>query len=120
MLDDEVSNILENLDVNLTNLELICRFCKKPHDFEKERELRLLGKKKKNEIERLEEEVKNNRDELLDHLLDNEDKFSKLLTDLKYEKHDTSCIIHVLIIYYYTFIYVSLECMNIMDLIMHC
>ena len=46
MLDDEVSNILENLDVNLTTLELICRFCKKPHDFEKERELRLLRKKK--------------------------------------------------------------------------
>ena len=40
-------------------------------------------------IERLKEEVENNKDDLLDHLLDNEDKFFKLLTDLKYEKHDT-------------------------------
>ena len=44
MLDDEISNILENLDVNTTTLELRCRFCQKPHDFEKERELRLLAK----------------------------------------------------------------------------
>ena len=35
MLDDEISYILEKLDVNLTTLELRCRFCEKPHDFEK-------------------------------------------------------------------------------------
>ena len=27
MLDDEISNILEKLDINLTTLELRCRFC---------------------------------------------------------------------------------------------
>ena len=45
--------------------------------------------KKENEIERLKEEVENNKDKLLDHLLAGEDKISKLLTDLKFEKHDT-------------------------------
>ena len=59
MLDDEISGILEKLDVNLTT-------CKKPHDFEKERELRLLAKEK-NEIKRLKEEVKNKEDELLNN-----------------------------------------------------
>ena len=37
MLDDEISDTLEKLNVNLTILELRCKFCKKPHDFEKER-----------------------------------------------------------------------------------
>ena len=35
MLNDEISGILEKLDLNLTALELRCSFCKKPHDFEK-------------------------------------------------------------------------------------
>ena len=39
MLDDEISNILEKLDVHLPILELRCRFCEKPYDFEKESEL---------------------------------------------------------------------------------
>ena len=43
-------------------------------------------KKRINEIKRLKEEPENNK--LLDHSLDNENKFSKLLTDLEYEKHD--------------------------------
>ena len=73
MLDDEISDILEKLDVRFTTLELRCRFCKKLHDFKNERELRLLAKEKINEIERPKEEVENNKDELLDHLLDNED-----------------------------------------------
>ena len=60
MLDDEISDIIEMLDVNLTTLELRCRFCKKPHDFEKEKELGLLAKEKINEIERLKKEVENN------------------------------------------------------------
>ena len=58
----------------------------KPRDFEKERELRLLAKER-NEIETLKEEAEN-KDKLLNHLLDGENKFSKLLTDLEYEKHD--------------------------------
>ena len=77
MLHDEISDILEKLDVNVTTLKLRCGFREKPHDFEKERELRLLAKEKINEIE------------LLDHLLNGETKISKLLTDLEYEKHNT-------------------------------
>ena len=38
MLDDEISNTLEKLDVNLTTLELGCSFSKILHDFEKEKE----------------------------------------------------------------------------------
>ena len=47
ILDDEISDLLEELDVDLTTLELRCKFCGKPHDFKRERELRLLAKKKK-------------------------------------------------------------------------
>ena len=50
ILDDEIYDILEKLDVNLTTLELRCIFCEKPHDFEKETELRLSAKEKINEI----------------------------------------------------------------------
>ena len=63
MLDDEIIDILEKLDENLTTLELRCRFCKKSYDFEKETELRLSAKEKINEIERLKEDVKNQEDE---------------------------------------------------------
>ena len=35
MLDDEINDILEKLDVNLTTLELRCIFCEKPYDFKK-------------------------------------------------------------------------------------
>ena len=34
MLDDEISNILQKLDVNLTTLELRGRFCNKRYDCE--------------------------------------------------------------------------------------
>ena len=88
MLDDEINDILEKLDVNLTTLKLRCIFCGKPYDFKKERELRLSAKEKINKIEGLKEEVENNEDELLDYLLDGETKASKLLNDLEYEKHD--------------------------------
>ena len=64
ILDDEINNILEIINVNLTTLELRCI------------------------IKRLKEEVENNEDELLDYLLDGETKVSKLLNDLEYEKHD--------------------------------
>ena len=84
MLDDEINDILEKLDVNLTNLKLRCIFCGRPYDFKKERELRLSAKEKINQIEGLKERV-----ELLDHLLDGETKVSKLLTDLEYEKIET-------------------------------
>ena len=70
ILDDEVSNILEKLDLNLMSLKLRCKFCEKPYDFKKERQLRLSAKDKINKIERLKEKVENNEDELLDHLLD--------------------------------------------------
>ena len=53
----------------------------------KKKELRLLAKERINEIETLKEEAKS-KDKLLNHLLDGENKFSKLLTDLEYEKHD--------------------------------
>ena len=79
MLDDEVSNISEKVDLNLINLKLRCKFCEKPYDFKKERELRLSPKEKMNKIEGLKEEVENNEDELLDHSLDGETKISKLL-----------------------------------------
>ena len=69
MLDDEINDILDKFDVNLTTLELRCIFCEKPHDFEKERELGLLAKEKRNKIEGLKEEVEDKEDELLDHLL---------------------------------------------------
>ena len=46
MLDDEISNILEKLHVNLTTLKLRCKFCKKPYDFKKERELTLSAEEK--------------------------------------------------------------------------
>ena len=84
MLDDEVNNILEKLDVNLTTLITKCNFFEKSDGFEcveKDRELRILTKNK-NEIKRLKEEVKNSEDKLLD----SETKISKLLTDLEYEK----------------------------------
>ena len=63
MLDDEIKNILEKFDVNLTTLELRCIFCEKPHDFEKERELGLSAKEKNNKIEGLKEEVENKEDD---------------------------------------------------------
>ena len=43
-MDDEINNILEKLDLNLTTLKLRCIFWGKPHDFEKGRELRLSAK----------------------------------------------------------------------------
>ena len=46
MLDDEINDILEKLDVNLTTLKLRCIFCGKPYDFKRERELRLSAKEK--------------------------------------------------------------------------
>ena len=66
MLDDEISKIIEKLDVNLTNLELRCRFCESSHNVEKERELRS------------KEEVENNKDKLLDHFIDGEANITKL------------------------------------------
>ena len=51
MLDHETNNILENLYAYLTTLITKCEFFEKPFNFEcveKERELRVLAKKKKN------------------------------------------------------------------------
>ena len=86
MLDDEINDILEKLDVDLRTLELRCNFLEKRHDLEDKIELRLSAKNRINEIKRLKDETKNKKDELLDDLLDNENKFSKLLTDLEYER----------------------------------
>ena len=86
ILDDEISNILEKLDVNLTTLKLRCKFCKNPYDFKKERELRLSAEEKINEIERLKEKAENNRDKSVDYLLFGENNLSKLLVDLQYER----------------------------------
>ena len=49
ILDDEISDFLEKLDVDLTTLELRCKFCEKLYDFKKERELRSSAKVKKNQ-----------------------------------------------------------------------
>ena len=85
MLDDEVGNISEKLDANWTTLVLRCTFFK---TFGKTIwRLRLSEKDKINEIT-LKEEAENNKDKLLNHLLDGENKFSKLLNDLEYQKHD--------------------------------
>ena len=46
ILDDEINNILEKLDVDLTTLKLRCIFLGNPYNFEKERELRLSAKEK--------------------------------------------------------------------------
>ena len=89
MLDDEINDILEKLDTNLTTVELRYIFCEKQHVFEKERELRLSAKERINKIKRLKEEAENNKDKLLDYLLDDENKFLKSLNDLEYEKHDS-------------------------------
>ena len=53
ILDNEINDISEKLDVNLTTLELRCIFCEKPYNFKKERELRLSAKEKINKIEGL-------------------------------------------------------------------
>ena len=87
MLDDEINDILEKLDQNLTTLKLICIFCGKPYQLKKERELRLSAKEKITKTEGLKEEVENNEDELLNFLLDGETKVSKLLSYLEYEKN---------------------------------
>ena len=82
-----VRYILEKSDADLTTLITICKFFEKPEDYgcaEKERELKNISKKRINEIERLKEEVKSNEDKLFDG-----EKISKLLTDLKYEKHSS-------------------------------
>ena len=88
MLDDKINANLEMLYEGLATLELRCRLCKKPHDFNKEKKLRWSTKTWINEIKRLKEEAKNNNWKLLNHLLDRENKFSKLLTDLEYEEHN--------------------------------
>ena len=88
MLDDDISDILEKLDVGLMTSELRCRFYEKQYDFEKRRKLRLSAKERIHEIKRLKEEAKNNKDKLLNHLLDGETKNVKLLTNLEYEKSD--------------------------------
>ena len=62
-MDDEINDILEKLDLNLTTLKRRCIFCGKPHDFQKERELRLSAKGKINKIVGLKEKV----ELLLDH-----------------------------------------------------
>ena len=64
MLDDEVRDILEKLDLNLIDLKLRFKFCDKPYEFKKEKELRLSAKEKINKIEESKKEVKNNEDKL--------------------------------------------------------
>ena len=63
----------------------------------KERELILSAKEKRSEIKRLKEEAESNKDKLLDYLLDGENKFSNLLNDLEYERHDA---LHNIIVFY--------------------
>ena len=88
MLDDDISDILEKLDVGLMTSKLRCRFYEKQYDFVKRRKLRLSAKERIHEIKRLKEEAKNSKDKLLNHLLDGETKNVKLLTNLEYENSD--------------------------------
>ena len=58
MLHEEINDILEKLDVDLTTLITKCKFFEKPYEYdsiEKERELRILEKKrkKKNELNKM-------------------------------------------------------------------
>ena len=58
MLHEEINDILEKLDVDLTTLITKCKFFEKPYEYdsiEKERELRILAKKrkKKNELNKM-------------------------------------------------------------------
>ena len=49
MLDNEINNISEKLDVDLTTLRVKCKFFERAYEYdsiEKERELRKLAKKK--------------------------------------------------------------------------
>ena len=62
VLDDEITDILEKFDLNLMTLKLRCKFCEKPLDFKKERELRLSAEENINEIKGLKEEVENKED----------------------------------------------------------
>ena len=105
MLDDEKSNISENLDVDLTTLILRCKILK---IFERERELGLSAKEKINKIERLKEEVKNNEDKSLD----GEIRFIKLSTDLEYEKNDALLHNNVVLESKLTKLEISLELMD--------
>ena len=66
ILDEETSNTLAiSKNKRYFRRRFRCRFLEKPHDFEKERELRLSAKEKRNAIKRLKEEVKNKEDKLL-------------------------------------------------------
>ena len=50
MLHEEINDVLEKLHVDLTTLITKCKFFEKPYEydsFEKERELRILAKKRK-------------------------------------------------------------------------
>ena len=52
MLHEEINDVLEKLHVDLTTLITKCNFFEKPYEYdsiEKERELRILAKKKKKE-----------------------------------------------------------------------
>ena len=92
MLYDEINDILDKLDADLTTLITKCKLFEKPYDFErveKERELRTLAQKRINKMKRLKEEAEIKKDELLDDLLEDEKKISKLLIDFEYKKHDT-------------------------------
>ena len=53
MLHEEINNVLEKLHVDLTTLITKCKFFGKPYEYdsiEKERELRILAKKRKRKI----------------------------------------------------------------------
>ena len=63
-VNDEIKDILEKLDVNLTTLKLRYIFYDKSHNFQKERELKISVKEKTNEIIRV-KKAENNKDKLL-------------------------------------------------------
>ena len=97
MLDNELDDILEKLDADLTTLITICKFFEKTLWFRVRRKRKTIKNSsqknnkwnKKKKLKRLKEEAEINKDELLDDLVEGQNKISKLLTDFGYEKHDT-------------------------------
>ena len=84
LLNYEINDILKGLKLELKHEALKNRYYKILDSYEDEINLRLEAKEKINEVERLKKELRDKEDILLTI----KTKFSKILTDLEYEKED--------------------------------
>ena len=84
LLNYEINDILKGLKLELKHEALKNRYYKILDSYEDEINLRLEAKEKINEIERLKKELRDKEDILLTI----KTRFSKILTDLEYEKED--------------------------------